>query len=227
MRNIAEKNIDNNEQSGFCGHVISICDLFHPERRKVEEFLEINYFRAFGGKLHSHYPILMSVRNKEGEILAASGFRYAEDERLFLENYLGDDVEVTLQKHFANLSHENIISRKDIVEIGNLVSSDNDKARGVAYFLFRAMATYLKSQNKKIACATATRPLRRIFRVVNFKTETLAKASIDMVENPEDWGSYYENDPQVIAGLIDECSAPLETLKLPSLYARIHHKSDN
>ena len=221
MRNFAEKNIETSEQNGFCGHVISICDLFHPERKKVEEFLEANYLRAFGGKLHSHYPILMSVRNKEGEILAASGFRYADGERLFLENYLDSNVEDELQKRFGK------ISRNDVVEIGNLVSSDNDKARGVAFFLFRAMATYLKSQNKKIACATATLPLRRIFRLVNFKTETLAKACIEMVENPKDWGSYYENDPQVIAGLIDECSAPLETLKLPSLYARIHHKSDN
>ena len=221
MRNFAEKNIEISEQNGFSGHVISICDLFHPERKKVEEFLEANYLRAFGGKLHSHYPILMSVRNKEGEILAASGFRYADGERLFLENYLDSSVEDELQKRFGK------ISRNDVVEIGNLVSSDNDKARGVAFFLFRAMATYLKSQNKKIACATATLPLRRIFRLVNFKTETLAKASIEMVDNPKDWGSYYENDPQVIAGLIDECSAPLETLKLPSLYARIHHKSDN
>lgn len=221
MRNFAKKNIETSEQNGFCGHVISICDLFHPERKKVEEFLEANYLRAFGGKLHSHYPILMSVRNKEGEILAASGFRYADGERLFLENYLDSSVEDELQKRFGK------ISRNDVVEIGNLVSSDNDKARGVAFFLFRAMATYLKSQNKKIACATATLPLRRIFRLVNFKTDTLAKASIEMVDNPKDWGSYYENDPQVIAGLIDECSAPLETLKLPSLYARIHHKSDN
>ncbi len=221
MRNFAEKNIETSEQNGFSGHVISICDLFHPERKKVEEFLEANYLRAFGGKLHSHYPILMSVRNKEGEILAASGFRYADGERLFLENYLDSSVEDELQKRFGK------ITRNDVVEIGNLVSSDNDKARGVAFFLFRAMATYLKSQNKKIACATATLPLRRIFRLVNFKTETLAKASIEMVDNPKDWGSYYENDPQVIAGLIDECSAPLETLKLPSLYARIHHKSDN
>ena len=91
--------------------------------------------RAFGGKLHSHYPILMSVRNKEGEILAASGFRYADGERLFLENYLDSSVEDELQKRFGK------ISRNDVVEIGNLVSSDNDKARGVAFFLFRAMAT--------------------------------------------------------------------------------------
>ena len=58
--------------------VISIMPAFTDERRKVEDFIIEVYNRSYGAKIGVHYPILMSVRDDQNNILAALGFRYAD-----------------------------------------------------------------------------------------------------------------------------------------------------
>ena len=44
---------------------------------------------------------------------------------------------------------------------------------------------------------TATGALRRLLRHTGLPYSSLGKASAARVANPEDWGTYYETDPEV------------------------------
>lgn len=72
--------------------VINITGLFEPERVRVEDFIKGIYKDKYGADIKVSYPILMSVRNSAGDILAAVGFRYAADEKLFLEQYTNQPI---------------------------------------------------------------------------------------------------------------------------------------
>lgn len=181
--------------------VISISERLRPQRTQVEQFLERSYARAFGGELTAHYPILMSVWDAEGGLHAAAGLRFAAREDLFLEQYLDRPVEAETARVFRTP-----VARTEVAEIGNLASS----SPGASVFLFLALAGYLDQQGCRFAAATATRQLRRIFRRVGFGAERLAEARPERLgDQAGRWGSYYENDPQVLAGEIAPSFDPL------------------
>jgi hypothetical protein len=67
---------------------IAITQSFLPDRERVESFIATTYRREYGSLLAHHYPTLMSVHDSSGTVLAATGFRLASEDRLFLEQYL-------------------------------------------------------------------------------------------------------------------------------------------
>ncbi|WP_304175464.1 thermostable hemolysin [Phenylobacterium aquaticum] len=174
--------------------VISIHHLLQPERQRVEAYLEAAYAKAFDGQIRRHYPTLMSVQDRQGNIHAAVGFRLAARAPLFLEQYLDAPVEVALEARFGAP-----LRRAQVAEIGNLASD----SPGASLFLFLALARHLDRQGCTHAVATATRQLRRGFARVGFATEHLTRAAPDRLpDQGADWGAYYSRDPQVLAGAI-------------------------
>ena len=170
--------------------VISVHGPADPGRREVESYLEAAYARAFGGRLTHHYPRLLSVRDPEGRIHVAAGFRKAADGPLFLEQYLDGPVE-----------HEvgEALSRGSIAEIGNLASH----TPGASMLLFLALARQLHQAGCTHAVATATRQLRKCFARAGFATRQLAEARADRLKpSDDDWGDYYDHDPMVLGGAI-------------------------
>lgn len=173
--------------------VISIHHLLRPERLRVEAYLEAAYAKAFNGRIRTHYPTLMSLQDRGGQIHAAVGFRTARASPLFLEQYLDAPVEVALSARFAD------VSRNQVAEIGNLASD----SPGASLFLFLALARHLDGLGCAYAVATATRQLRRGFARVGFETVTLTAAHPERLgEQADDWGGYYDRDPEVMAGPI-------------------------
>lgn len=197
--------------------VVSIYPAFARDRKAVEDFIIGVYARSYGARISVHYPILMSVRDKEGDILAAVGFRYATDETLFLEQYLKHPVE--------NVLH---CPRSGIVEIGNLASQGG----GASLFLFAALSTYLYHKGKSHAVVTGTKFLERRFHELGLKPEKLASADPDLLlQKDENWGSYYDTDPHVMAGRVDEGYKRLQKVlgakyiaDRPSLVTRLHYR---
>ena len=174
--------------------VISIHHLLRPERRRVEAFLESAYDRAFQGKIRRHYPFLMSVQDRDGQIHAAVGFRFAATEPLFLEQYLDAPAEAAIAAKLGGP-----VERKGVAEIGNLAS----ESPGASLFLFLALASHLDRQGCTHAVATATHQLRRGFARAGFLTQPLARAEVGrLTTGAGDWGGYYDRDPEVLAGPI-------------------------
>lgn len=197
--------------------IVSIYPAFARDRRIVEDFIINIYAQAYGAHIGVHYPVLMSVRDESGKILAALGFRYAGEETLFLEQYLPQPVEHVLG-----------VPRQGIVEIGNLASDGG----GASLFLFAALSTYLHHKGQTHAVVTGTRFLEKRFGELGLHPQRLAPANpARLLQKDENWGSYYDTDPHVMAGHIDEGYKRLQkvlgahyTEASPRLLTRLHYK---
>ena len=160
-------------------------------RRAVEGFLEEAYAVAFGGRVAAHYPVLMSLHDAAGGILAAAGFRLAATGPLFLEQYLDRPIEALMR---------DAPPRAAIAEIGNLASGGS----GASVVLIAAIADQLRREGCSHAAVTATAQLRRGFSWLGFDYDQLAAADPSrLADGGASWGRYYEADPRVIAGSLD------------------------
>lgn len=196
---------------------VSIVPAFSKDREAVEHFITDIYARAYGANIHVHYPVLMSVRDEAGQILAATGFRPAVNEPLFLEQYLNAPVQDVLQT-----------PRAQIVEIGNLASDGG----GASLYLFAALAAYLNYKSFTQAVVTSTDFLERRFRQMGLQPKLHAKADPALLlSDGENWGTYYDTQPHVISGSVAQGYKRLQkqlgaeyTDCRPRLFPRLHYK---
>lgn len=199
--------------------IVNITRLHTAERDRVEHFIKDVYRQKYRAEISVNYPVLMSVRNESDEILAAVGFRFAEQQPLFLEQYLDNPVEAYLPSQ-----------RNEIVEIGNLASA----GKGASIFLFAALASYLDFYGISYAVITGTNYLHQYFDKIGLNPVQLAEADISfLTERQEDWGSYYDQKPRVLAGNVQTGIKKLNRLfgakytPCPSpLCTRLHYQTE-
>lgn len=199
--------------------VVSITGFFEPDRQRVEDFIKAIYKQHYEADIEVNYPVLMSVRNADGDILAAVGFRYAKDETLFLERYTGKPIESLLD-----------CQRHEIVEIGNLASA----GQGASAFLFAALASYLNNKGIRYAAITGTDFLHRYFERAGLNPRRLCDADISAVQDDtQNWGSYYDTRPRVLVGSVETGVKRLKAMLgakfeecRPRLFPRLHHKGE-
>ncbi len=180
----------------FAPPILVIAETSHSRRGEIEAFIEARFDRAFGARLPRHYPILIGLwADDGGELQAAAGVRFAEDEPLFLERYLDGPVEQAIAVAFGRP-----ISRSSIVEIGSLASDSPD----ASLRLFGALSAWLAAEHgRRFAVATARPELERLLGRAGFGLLALGQADPDRLgEGASDWGSYYERTPRVFAGEI-------------------------
>ncbi len=124
--------------------------------------------------------------------LAALAVRQAADEKLFLETYLEQPIEVVVSAAFGRQ-----IARSAIVEIGCLAATPTS-----AMLRLWSEAAIRLSDGHEIAVATLTRPLRTMFARVGLPFIELAEADPQHLhqEVRDRWGRYYEAQPVVCAG---------------------------
>ena len=206
--------------------VIDITARFASERENVEKFIRRIYYSSYKASIDVSYPILMSVRDESGKILAATGFRYASQEALFLERYTGGSIEKTLSERYAMA-----ISRSQIVEIGNLASG----GEGASIFLFAALSSYLSARGVQYATITGTDFLQRNFKALGLNPKFICGADSSLLSDKERkrWGSYYDTAPRVLAGSVLDSVLHLRNAlgviyeeRMPSLYSRLHFRSN-
>lgn len=183
--------------------VIDISGHFAPERKKVEDFITKVYRESYGADIRVTYPTIMSVRNEDGKILAAVGFRRASEEPLFLEQYTREPIEGVMTRLYGC-----DIKRAQIGEIGNLAS----EGKGASVFLFAAIASYLLRQGVDYATVTGTRQLHRRFETLGLEPHVVCNASIAALESENgDWGTYYDSEPRVLAGSLEHSMRKLNS----------------
>jgi hypothetical protein len=152
-----------------------LIDSEHPRRRQVEQFIAQRYLQAHGARVSGFMPELIALFNDNDEILAAVGIRGASSDSLFLEYYL------------------------DIVEIGNLASTDRNASRE----LFTLLADLLHARNFEWAVFTGCTSLHRMFKILGIETLYLGRAlQSQLPADQQTWGSYYEDSPRVVAGKV-------------------------
>lgn len=164
----------------------------HPERAAVEDFVQRVYHRRYGATVTEFAPMLVSLRDADGTLLAAAGYRRAEEGPLFLERYLPQPVESVLAPHAGRP-----LQRSEVVEVGHLAAARAGAGRRLMFEL----GPHLAQLRLRWAVATLTRELREMMVRLGITPLALAPADPALLgEDAAPWGSYYAHQPVVLAG---------------------------
>ncbi len=183
---------------------MTACKAAAPGRDAVESWIKEAYARVYDAAIDVDYPVLISLLDARGGIAAAAGYRRAENGALFLEQYTREPVE----KVMSRLSGE-AIPRGQIAEIGNFASAGG----GASLYLYMTLAICLQHAGITHVMVTVTKDLHRRFMRLGLHSHLICEAAPDLLVGPVDeWGRYYETQPRVLGGSLDDAIARLGTL---------------
>ena len=171
---------------------VTMHDNASQERIKLERFVKTLFKRSHDAEIQYFMPDLMALSEQDGMLMAVCGLRKADQEPLFLERYLQFNIENTI----SNIEG-NAVSRSAITEIGNLAVARPENIR----CLLASINLYLHQTNTDWAVFTGIRTLKNALIKLNIPVLSLGQASIEAIPLNErsDWGSYYEEKPEVMA----------------------------
>jgi len=166
----------------------------HPARAAFEDFIAARFCRAYGARVTHFLPHLLGVSDGFAHWQAAAGYAAAGAQALFLEQYLDRPIERVLS---AALGRP--IARPGIVEVGNLAAV----SAGMARLIIPQLARHLHRLGYVWVVFTATRALRNSFFRLGLRPLPLTRAdSARLADGGASWGTYYDQDPVVMAGKI-------------------------
>ena len=162
------------------------------DRAEIEQFIRDIFFQVCGARVRFFLPTLMSLRDQDGKLLAACGIRSAGAERLYMEQYMDKPIEQVLSERVSST-----VARNDIVEIGNYSVAE----MGLSRLLINAIFDQLHATSKQWAVFTAVQVVRNTLIKADIVPQILCDADINRLppEEQSDWGSYYEQNPKVMA----------------------------
>jgi hypothetical protein len=175
---------------------IEMCAHYDSGRSEIERYIHLTFLQAYGADVKQFMPELMSLRSDAGQLMGALGLRRASDDLLFLEQYLERPVEQLLAAKTSSP-----VDRDGIVEVGNLAVS----GAGGGRWLITALTAYLHASHEKWVVFTAGPVLCNTFSRMGLELVELGDADPSQLksEEREAWGSYYDQKPRVMAGLIE------------------------
>ena len=171
-------------------------------RQEVESFILDKFQDCHSATIREFLPLLIDLgfdQNKSAVI----GVRPGIERSFFLENYLDDPIEVALYELAGAC-----VNRKGIVEIGNF-AADNVR---LGSLLFTILAKGLSLAGYQWMVFTATNEVEKMISKLGCAQTVLTDANASRVEqSSSDWGSYYDNNPKVIACKLQDTIAKAET----------------
>lgn len=166
----------------------------HPARAAFEHFIAARFGRAYGAHVTHFLPHLLGVRDGLARWQAAAGYASADAQALFVEQYLDHPIESTLA---AALGRP--VARTGIVEVGNLAAI----SAGMARAIIPQLARHLHRLGYLWVVFTATSALRNSFYRLGLRPLPLVRADPGRLpDGGASWGTYYDQDPVVMAGKI-------------------------
>lgn len=171
----------------------------HPRasagRAEVEAFIRSVYRERFGADVRHFAPTLVSLRDGDGNVVAAAGYRAGDDEPLFLERYLDRPIDVRLSE---TCPHP--VPRHRLVEVGHLAAS----RAGAGRLVIALLGPHLAAQGFQWVVSTLTQELRHLFLRLGIAPVALGVADPELLgDDAACWGSYYDHRPVVLAGNLD------------------------
>ena len=175
------------------------------DRQLAEAFIRRAFDRAYAAQVTAFMPLLMTLRNDAGSLLAVLGVRPDTDQPLYLEHYLSEPVEQRLADAAGSP-----VDRASIVEVGNFAVG----AAGGGRWLITALTAYLYATGQGWAVFTCGPTLQNAFRRLDIQLVDLAVADPLRLPEPERerWGTYYAQRPRVMAANVQQSHAVLSTL---------------
>jgi len=165
----------------------------HALRPQVEAFIKDIFQQHHNAQVDSFLPTLLAAFDESGNTNSVLGFRNAQDQPLYLEQYLDQGIETLIQSF-----SENQVQRAQVVEIGNLASKNSASCQA----LFINITQHLQDTGVNWITCTGTSVLRIVFRRLGIKAVAIHEANQNRLGDKQySWGSYYDHEPQVM--LID------------------------
>ncbi|GAA0368730.1 thermostable hemolysin [Bowmanella denitrificans] len=179
-----------------------------PSRGQLEAFIHQGFAKAYGADIHHFMPMLLAIKGQQYQ--AALGLRSGRSP-LFIQQYLSSDL-------LDCLAQKGIYTQPErVAEVGNLYGL----SRRYTLPLFMAMAVglYLNHYTHLLFCGT--HHLIALLAKEGVKLTYLTDAySARLAPSNDDWGSYYQTQPQVMALDLNDAMLPmLERDLLPGLFA--------
>jgi len=167
------------------------------DRPDLERFIYNSYRLAYGARVKQFMPLLVSLRNAKGDLLAVCGFRHAGAEKLFLETYLDEPIEDILTSKSGGR-----VAREDIVEVGNFAAF----RPGMSRHMIAVLAAYIHEIGTKWIVFTATPGIRNAWGKLGIGLIPVCRANKERLDPAcrDEWGSYYDDSPYVMAGNVPE-----------------------
>lgn len=139
-------------------------------------------------------PCLYGLEADDGSVHGAVGFRCAGDQVLFLERYLDVPIEQAIRLHCGR-----VVSREELVEVGNLAA----EGPGTARQLIVELTGLLAACRYRWVAFTATRMLANSFLRLGLVPCSIGCADgARMGDERAEWGRYYDGRPRLMVGEI-------------------------
>ena len=165
-------------------------------RSFLHDFIQCQFSHHYQAEVPDDTNRLLGVFDEAGELVAAFGLRSAE-EGLFSQCYLEDELSDILAREL-----ERPVPATEIVELNHLSVTGPRTFRAlvplIAEMLWQAGYRYL--------ICTATGCLIRYFSRYQLAPKVLAQASRFRLpaDSRDCWGSYYESEPAVVFGMLEQ-----------------------
>jgi hypothetical protein len=178
-------------------------DAFSSQRVLLEDFVRREFFAHFGARVRHFMPELLALHDGDDAIRAVVGCRPAAAERLFLETYTREPIELALAARNGFF-----VPRERIVEIGSLAC----RSAAAAIAIVRALVPHLLRAGFSWVVFTGADTVMRVFHHLGLEPRTLCEANPQLLgESRHDWGTYYDHNPLVMAGRIADGAAAVGT----------------
>jgi hypothetical protein len=157
-------------------------------RDRLEQFISARFSRVHGAEIEQFMPNLLGLEDDQGVPRGALGYRGAAVEPLYLERYLDCPIEEAIGRG---------VLRQQVVEVGNLAGTG---CRATLY-LARRLPRLLLDRGFEWITFTATRQVRDMLQQFGAPLLDLGAADPKRLgQDSQQWGSYYRNEPRVMAG---------------------------
>ena len=164
-------------------------------RAEVEGVIHGVFQQRFGADVRQFAPTLVSLRDADGELVAAAGYRSGDQGPLFLERYLDAPAETLLAATGSPAP-----ARRAIAEVGHLAAARAGEGRRLILLL----GPHLAAAGYRWVVSTLTEELRHLFLRLGIAPLSLGAADPALLgEDAARWGRYYDHHPVVLAGQID------------------------
>jgi hypothetical protein len=166
-----------------------------PGRQALEAFIRAGFQRVHGATVRSYMPTLIGLTDAAGETVGAAGYRPADLEPLYLEQYLSQPIERSIAMRHAGLA----VDRWQVAEIGNFACRDCEAAMA----MMGVLARLLRERQHRWVTFTATRKVRGIMVRLGIELAEIGRADPSRIRSAtDDWGTYYSADPRVMLGYV-------------------------
>jgi len=161
----------------------------HPLWPAVSVFIRTTYLDHYGAQLAELPTNIVALIGPGQRVQCAAGLRNGS-EAFFSECYLEDTIEAVISGVTGRQ-----IDRWEIVEVSNLAS----RTPAASVQFMRELIHYGDALGFNWAFFTATDRLQKILRRIHLPLIELGAARPERLAAPYVWGSYYENNPKVLA----------------------------